>query len=70
MIQGLKYDGYTITYNPKPFPQTKGNFDWDFAHDDYDGAPDAGDMRCGYGSSPQDCIQQIKEITAGLYRRS
>lgn len=35
---------------------------YDFAHDDYDGAPDAGDNRCGYGSSIEACKAEIDDI--------
>jgi hypothetical protein len=32
-----------------------------FWHDDYDGAPDSLDNRCGYGTSVEDCKKQIDE---------
>ena len=32
-----------------------------FCHDDYDGAPDAKDGRCGYGRSVEHCKKQIDE---------
>lgn len=35
--------------------------DWQWVHKDYDGAEDARDDRCGYGSSIEDCKLQIDE---------
>lgn len=35
-----------------------------FCHDDYDGAEDANDNRCGYGASIEDCINEIEELEA------
>ena len=35
---------------------------WEFSHEDYDGAPDAGDQRCGEGKTLEDCIDQINEM--------
>lgn len=48
---------WTITHNPKPIPMR--SHDWDFVHEDYDGAPDGGDLRCGTGANIQDCLEQI-----------
>jgi hypothetical protein len=53
---------WRIAYNPKPIPSR--NYDWDFSHIDYDGAPDSGDNRRGTASSPADAIRQIHEITS------
>jgi hypothetical protein len=33
--------------------------DWCYVHDDYDGAPDSNDKRCGYGHSIRDCQNEI-----------
>jgi hypothetical protein len=51
-----KYRGYSITIWANPFPGS----DWecDFAHEDYDGAPDSGDHRCGAARS----LEQAKEL--------
>lgn len=38
-----------------------------FAHDDYDGAEDAFDHRCGYGATVEDCKAQIDEQTEGVH---
>jgi hypothetical protein len=56
----VKYRGYTISHWAKPIPAT--SFDYDFSHEDYDGAPDSGDRRCGSGASVEDCKEQIDEI--------
>ena len=61
----MKYRDYTITYNPKPIP-TKAH-DWDFVHDDYDGAPEhsegsPSDHRCGAEVSIEACIDAIDEL--------
>jgi hypothetical protein len=59
-------DGYDQTYRGyriypacfSPAPQ----FDWEFHHEDYDGAPDSNDNRCGRGASAADCIDQINDL--------
>ena len=58
-----QYRGYNITYWAKPVPTRA--WDYDFAHEDYDGAPDSGDHRCGNGASVEDCKEQIDERGAG-----
>jgi len=35
---------------------------WTFVHEDYDGAEDGRDFRCGHGESVMDCIKQIKNL--------
>jgi len=35
---------------------------YSFVHEDYDGAPDANDHRCGGGTTIEDCKKQIDEI--------
>ena len=35
---------------------------WEWAHDDYDGAPDAYDQRHGLGETVDECVLQIEEI--------
>jgi hypothetical protein len=40
-------------------------FEWAFAHDDYDGAPDAGDSRCGHAGSVAACKAEIDDRTDG-----
>jgi len=63
MINELKYRGYTITHNPKPIPLR--SFDWDFAHDDYDGAVDSKDDRCGSVGSEAAAVLEIQRLTKG-----
>ena len=53
----MKYFDYTISYKPKPIPTNK--FDYDFVHDDFDGATDSSDDRCGNAESIEDAIEQI-----------
>lgn len=43
------YRGWWISYDPPPIPTR--NCDWQFWHDDFDGATDAGDSRCGHAES-------------------
>lgn len=52
------YGKWRIYLDPSPFGS------YAFVHDDYDGAPDAHDNRCGHGRTLQDCITQIDEIEA------
>jgi hypothetical protein len=42
-------------------PSTHVFTNYTFIHDDYDGAPDGGDMRCGYGDSVENCMKQIDD---------
>lgn len=37
-------------------------YEYEFCHDDYDGADDAHDTRYGYAKSIEDAKQQIKEM--------
>ena len=37
-----------------------------FGHEDYCGAPDSGDNRCGVGITIEDCIEQINDIEEDL----
>ena len=58
-LGGETYRGYRIypaSYSPAP------EFDWEFLHEDYDGAPDGNDNRCGRGASAADCIAQIDDL--------
>lgn len=54
------YRDYQVQYEPPPVPSR--DYDWCFAHDDFDGAPDSGDARCGYAKSADDCFTAIDEI--------
>ena len=63
-LSTIEYRGYKISYEIKSAPTPE--FDWDFAHKDYDGAPDSDDIRCGTASSLEDAIQQIDDIEESL----
>ncbi len=56
----MKYRGYNITHWRKPIPIR--DYDWDFAHEDYDGAEDSPDCRCGAAASVEDAKAHIDEI--------
>ncbi len=43
------YRNWHIHYDPPPIPSRAS--DWHFAHDDFDGAPDANDNRYGHAAS-------------------
>ena len=53
-----KYKEYIIEYCGDP----SNLIPWVFCHDEYDGAPDSGDTRCGIGCSVKDCKEQIDEL--------
>ena len=53
----LTYRGFHITYDPPPIPLR--NSDWQYWHDDYDGADDANDDRHGSAKSLNDCRDEI-----------
>jgi len=52
-------NGWHVEYNPKPIPNR--NFDYDFWHDNYDGA-DGGNGLAGTSANENDVLQQIVEI--------
>jgi hypothetical protein len=54
------YIEWTITFDPKPI--SSRSFDYDFYHQDYDGALDGDDIRCGNACSIEDAKIQIDEI--------
>jgi len=56
---------WKINWNPPPIPCRE--FDYEFYHEDYDGAPmESGgppaDNRCGHAASIEACIEVIKEL--------
>lgn len=53
----VAYLDWRIRYDPKPIFSPR--FDWNFWHEDYDGAPDAGDDRCGSCGSLSECMDEI-----------
>lgn len=58
------YRGYVIEHDPKPIPSRA--HDWDWQHDDYDGAPDSRDRRCGSSSSLGEALRAVDEMIADL----
>ena len=62
----VKHEGATgtwfISFDPPPIPVR--DMDWRFHHDDFDGAPDSNDHRCGNAASLEDAIEQIREMEA------
>lgn len=59
MTQQLTYRGYHIRFDPPPIPTRA--FDWAWVHDDYDGAPDGNDTRCGASASLEQAKADIDE---------
>jgi hypothetical protein len=55
-----RYGDWHIEHNPPPIPMR--NCDWQFWHDDYDGAPDANDNRCGAAASLEEAKMEIDFI--------
>ena len=55
-------DPWTISLDPKPIPTAA--LDIDYCHEDYDGAPDAHDHRCGNAGSIAEAKAIIEEIAA------
>lgn len=51
--------GWHIQKNVKPIPDRR--FDWDFWHDEFDGA-DGGNGLCGTAASWNDAVEQCWEI--------
>ncbi len=69
MRERISYRGYWISYNPKPVPASMG-VDWDWRHEDYDGAPDGNDRRAGCSAcleaAKSDIDEQIEEMADAL----
>lgn len=57
------YGEYTITYHPPPIPNRSMDYQW--CHDSYDGAPDAGDDRCGTAGSLEQAMSDIDALGGG-----
>jgi hypothetical protein len=57
------YGPHDMVYREFHIGRTIASFwpstDWCYVHDDYDGAEDANDKRCGYGYSIRDCQKEI-----------
>lgn len=58
--RGERYGDWHIEYNPPPIPTRA--CDWQFWHDDFDGAPDANDNRSGSAASLEDAKMEIDMI--------
>lgn len=63
--QRFKYRGYHVSYDPKPIPDRR--FDWDFWHEDFDGGLDepggtCTDHRHGNAESADAAREKIDEI--------
>jgi hypothetical protein len=58
----INYRNYVIYYDPPPIPSR--TCDWHYYHEDYDGAEDANDHRCGSGPSEQWCKNEIDAALA------
>ena len=61
-MRKVAYRGWWITYDPPPIPVR--TCDWQYWHDDYDGAPMYGDEgpadnRCGSAASEADARAEI-----------
>lgn len=54
----IKYKNYTIKNAIESWPYAK----YEFMHEDYDGAPDAYDFRCGTASSVEQCKYLIDSM--------
>lgn len=50
----VEFYGWTITFNPKPHPNRR--YDWDYVHEDYDGE----NGMYGSASSISACIAEIQ----------
>ena len=67
MANRHRYRGYTIWFEPPPIPDRRN--DWRFVHDNYDGAPDAFDPRCGTAESLEAAIVEIDMVEEELLVR-
>jgi len=61
--QRITYRGYVITYDPPPIPDRR--WDWQFQHEQFDGAEDSRDNRYGQAASLTDCFCAIDEVEDG-----
>lgn len=54
------YGPWHIYYDAPPIPAR--NCDWHWVHDNFDGAEDANDNRCGSAASFAECLNEIDEF--------
>ena len=59
MTQTINYRGYRIIFNPPPIPDR--SHDWQWSHEEYDGAPDGNDIRIGSSPSLEQARTEIDE---------
>lgn len=63
--QALRHGSWTIQpTDPLPPIPCWREFAWSYVHDDFDGAPDGNDNRCGHAASPEACLSEIEELEA------
>ncbi|API59552.1 hypothetical protein BSL82_09685 [Tardibacter chloracetimidivorans] len=59
-VKSMRYGDWHIEYNPPPVPFRSA--DWQFWHDDFDGAEDACDNRYGHAGSIEDAMNDIDDM--------
>ncbi len=52
--------------NYRDYYVERGEWGWTWAHEDYDGAPDSHDKRCGVAETQQECFDAIDELEEEL----
>ncbi len=60
----VSYRGYEISFDAKPIPTR--SHDWGWTHEDFDGAEDANDHRCGYSGTLEAAKEEIDEQLAEM----
>ena len=60
-IPGTTYDNPIWYRGWKIYVANHCFVNYKYVHDDYDGAPDAGDNRCGHGQTVEACKAEIDE---------
>ena len=58
----ISYRDWWVAYDPPPIPVR--TMDWTFWHDDFDGAPDSCDSRCGHAASLEAAKAEIDDWEA------
>ncbi len=53
------YRNYEVKFDPAVVSYF---VEWSFCHEDYDGAPDANDDRCGFADTAAECFKIIDEL--------
>jgi hypothetical protein len=59
LSQTVAYGNWTIAYNPPPIPVR--SCDWQYCHNDFDGAEDACDNRHGSAPTLAECLNEIDD---------